>query len=167
MAIFHSQLLNGTQGYDKPFKPSISLVSSTHPLVFLKNAGRPKKLFQIWFFYGFSMCFHGFYLILGLFFCVPNGTPRVSECSLRSRSKPSMFPMACWDDRWIWETFVSWDDMTFPRYGKIISIYDIYIFVPYIFVGIMTYIFVSWDYDIYICSKPPTRLYIYIIVDDY
>jgi len=32
--------------------------------------------------------------------------------------------------------------MTFPRYGKIISIYDIYIFVPYIFVGIMTYIFV-------------------------
>ena len=55
MAIFHSQLLNGTQGYDKPFKPSISLVSSTHPLVFLKNAGRPKKLFQIWFFYGFSV----------------------------------------------------------------------------------------------------------------
>jgi hypothetical protein len=164
MAIFHSQLLNGTQGYDKPFKPSISLVSSTHPLVFLKNAGRPKKLFQIWFFYGFSMCFHGFYLILGLFFCVPNGTPRVSECSLRSRSKPSMFPMACWDDRWIWETFVSWDDMTIPRYGKIISIYyNIYIYLFHIYllglwhiylsVGIMTYIFVP--------NHQPDYIYIY------
>ena len=61
---------------------------------------------------------------------------------------------------------------------KIISIYDIYIyiFVPYIFVGIMTYIFVSWDYDIYIYLSVGIMTYIfvpnhqpdyiYIIVDD-